>query len=391
MQLALTGATIYTAPGDAPIGGGVVLTDGSTIAAVGRSNEVQIPAGADIVDCSGCSIMAGFWNSHVHFFERKWTNADALPAAELARQLKAFARYGFTSVFDLSSSWENTCRIRARIESGEVAGPAIRSTGEGLVPPDALPSDDVMRVMGVAKTPLPEIADDEQAVAACRKLIDAGADGIKLFVSSQRGTALPQSAMEAAVRAAHAAGKPVFAHPNTAADVIAASNAGVDVIAHTTPTSGPWDESVLAALAESRSALTPTMTLWKYFMRHDRISVQESIVETSAAQLRMFCARGGTVLFGTDWGAVDPDPTDEYELMKRGGMSFEHILASLTTAPAERFGVEQRFGRLAEGLDADLVVIDGDPQRDVSQLAHVRCTIRAGKIVYRASEAYLPT
>jgi len=135
----------------------VVLIDGDTIASV--SIEAP-PADATIIDCTGLTITAGFWNSHVHFFERKWADAANIPAAELAAQLRdTFTRYGFTSVFDLSSPWENTRRIRERIESGEVAGPRIRSTGEGLVPPGAVPSEQVLHAMGVMNTPLPEITD----------------------------------------------------------------------------------------------------------------------------------------------------------------------------------------------------------------------------------------
>jgi hypothetical protein len=59
-----------------------------------------------VLDCSGLTITAGFWNSHVHFFERKWANAATIPAPELTRQLQEMlTRYGFTSVFDLGSMW----------------------------------------------------------------------------------------------------------------------------------------------------------------------------------------------------------------------------------------------------------------------------------------------
>ena len=197
-----------------------------------------------------------------------------------------FTRYGFTGVFDLSSQWENTRRLRGRIESGEVPGPRIRSTGEGLVPPGAVPSEQVLNIMGVMRTPLPEIADAAQASAAARKLLDDGVDAIKLFASAPRGASLPESAIEVVVNEAHRLGKPVFVHPNSGADVLAAVRGGVDVIAHTTPQSGPWDETILTAMQERRVALTPTLTLWKYYMRHDRISAREQSINTATGQLR---------------------------------------------------------------------------------------------------------
>jgi len=385
--LALVGGTVYVSPTEQPIRDGVVLIRGGNIAAVGNRAQVQIPRSTQVLDCSGLTITAGFWNSHVHFFERKWANAATIPARELTRQLQEMlTRYGFTSVFDLGSMWENTRKLRDRIESGEVTGPRIRSTGEALLPPGALPSEQVLNLMGTIKFPAPEIADAAQATAASRKLLDEGVDGIKLFVSSPRSPSLPGSAIEAAVSEAHRVGKPVFVHPNSGADVVAAVRGGVDVIAHTTPHCGRWDETILVAMKERKVALTPTLTLWKYYARHDRLSAQDLIVITELGQLRAWVASGGTVLFGTDLGAVEYDPAEEYALMAEAGMSFPQILASLTTAPAERFGESKQLGQIVAGLQADLVVLKDDPAKNIQALTGVKYTLRAGKIIYRASE-----
>lgn len=383
-SLALVGGTIYPSPTDEPVRDGVVLIAGGKIAAVGSRVQVQIPRTAQILDSKGLTIVAGFWNSHVHFFERKWADAGNIPAGELGRQLEEMlTRYGFTSVFDTGSMWENTRQIRDRIESGEVPGSRIRSTGAGLVPPGALPSDQVLSMMGSMKFPAPEVSDAAQAAAAARKLLEQGVDGIKLFASSPRGAPLPESAMQAAVQEAHRAGKPVFVHPNSAADVLAAVRGGVDIIAHTTPHSGPWDEALLRAMKERQVALTPTLTLWKYYMRHDRASARDKVADTEIGQLRAWVALGGTVLFGTDLGAVEYDPSEEYGLMAEAGMSFRQILASLTTAPAERFGESNRLGRIAAGYQADVVVLQADPAGKIQALSKVKYTLRSGKILYR--------
>ena len=78
----------------------------------------------------------------------------------------------------------------------------------------------------------------------------------------------------------------------------------------------------------------------------------------------------------------DYDATEEYELMAEAGMDFRQILASLTTAPAERFDESKRLGRIAEGFLADLVVLSGDPSKDVRALAAVGYTIRRGELIY---------
>jgi imidazolonepropionase-like amidohydrolase len=222
--------------------------------------------------------------------------------------------------------------------------------------------------MGVMTTALPEIANAAQAAAVSRKLLDEGVDGIKLFASSPRSASLPESVIQAAVSEAHRLGKPVFVHPNSGADVLAAVRGGVDVIAHTTPQSGPWDKTILTTMKERRVALTPTLTLWKYSMRHDRISTREQFANTAIGQLRAWLACGGTVLFGTDVGAVDSDPSEEYALMAEAGMSFRQILGSLTTAPAERFEKSKQLGRIAAGFQADLVVLKDDPSKNIRAL-----------------------
>jgi len=384
---ALVGATIYVSPTETPIRDAVVLIQGEKIVSVGSRAQMQFPETAHVLDCFGLTITAGLWNSHVHFFERKWADVATIPAPELGRQLQdMLTRYGFTSVFDTGSVWENTRRLRDRIDSGEVPGPKIRTTGEGLVPPGALPSDQVLGMMGVMKLPAPEIADAAQAAAGAKKLLDAGVDGIKIFASAPRSAPLSESVFQAAANEAHRAGKPVFVHPNNATDVLSAVRGGVDIVAHTTPHSGPWDETLLAAMKEHRVALTPTLTLWKYYARHDRLSAQEKVTDTEIGQLRAWLTAEGTVLFGTDLGAVGYDPTEEYALMSEAGMTFPQILASVTTNPAERFGDANKRGRIAAGLQADLAVFHQDPAINLRALAQVKFTLRAGKMIYRAAE-----
>src|SRR4029077_7288122 len=100
--------------------------------------------------------------------------------------------------------------------------------------------------------------------------------------SSPRGPSLSESVIKALVDQVRPSGKPVFVHPNDGADVLAAIRAGADVVAHTTPRSGPWDEAIFAAAKNRRAALTPTLTIWKHFLRHHPPSTQEKGGENAA-------------------------------------------------------------------------------------------------------------
>jgi imidazolonepropionase-like amidohydrolase len=101
-------------------------------------------------------------------------------------------------------------------------------------------------------------------------------------------------------------------------------------------------------------------------------------------QVRDYARLGGQILFGTDVGYLaDYDPLREYELMEAAGLTWRQILASLTTDPAIRFNETGRRGRLAQGMDGDLVVLGADPMRGSRALADVRFTIRTGRVIFQ--------
>jgi imidazolonepropionase-like amidohydrolase len=397
-QLALVGGTIYTSPTEEPIRDGVILIDGGKILAVGRRASVRVPRGTDVIDATGATITAGFWNSHVHFLERMWTDPATIPASDLTRQFQMMlTQYGFTSVFDIWSSWENTRQLRERVESGEVAGPRIRATGPAMFPGSAgeTPLMEIappatwatLGFMPHERIQLPRVADAGEAAGIARKRLDEGADGLKLYVAfpGRNGGVMPDSVIAAVVKEGHSKGKPVFVHPTTADGLMASVRAGVDVLAHTTPQSGPWNERILAAMSQARVALIPTLSFWRYQVRHERISAADGLEEMAIGQLRSWVRAGGEVLYGTDLGWVTSyDPTGEYVLMAKAGMTFPQILASLTTAPAARFGASNQLGRIVSGLAADLTILRTDPAKDIRALAAVDYTIRDGKVIYRS-------
>jgi len=76
------------------------------------------------------------------------------------------------------------------------------------------------------------------------------------------------------------------------------------------------------------------------------------------------------------------DTAEEFTWMSRAGMTFQKVLSSLTTNPAQRFGCSNRSGRIAKGMDADLVVLSADPAQSTVAFSQVRYTIRGGKIIY---------
>src|SRR3546814_8539830 len=126
----------------APIENGAVLVRDDRIVAVGPASQIGAGEDAVVIDADGGTVLAGFWNSHVHFTEPKWAGAADLPAPRLQSQLQEMlVRYGFTSVVDTGSDPRDTGPLRARIESGELAGPRILTAMSPLYPPDGVRSE----------------------------------------------------------------------------------------------------------------------------------------------------------------------------------------------------------------------------------------------------------
>ena len=391
-RLALVGGTVYIDPMTDPVRDGVVVIQEGKITFVGRKGSTRIPQDIQIIDCAGMTVTAGLWNSHVHLLQRKWADAATLPSSELTRQLQEMlTQYGFTSAFDTWSMWENTRRLRDRIESGEIAGPRIRTTGEAIVSKGvaATPASwAALGFMALEGFQVPRVTEASEVAIAAKKLLDSGVDGLKFYAATpgRTGVVMPDDVIRAGVKEAHSRGKPVFAHPTSEAGLLASVRAGVDIVAHTTPQSGPWSQGTLSAMKRAGIALIPTLKLWKYEFRHERMSLADGFVKTAVSQLRAWVGAGGVVLFGTDVGYMSEyDPTEEYSLMAEAGMGFPQILASLTTAPADRFGASTQLGRVAAGFAADLTVLRRDPSKDIRALSVVGYTIRDGKVIYRAA------
>jgi imidazolonepropionase-like amidohydrolase len=374
-SLAITDAVAYTSPSAPPIRGATVVTKDGRIVAIG--NRVQIPPGYEVIRCEGCAVLAGFWNSHVHFTEQKWDAADRQPAKKLSEQLESMLTHsGFTTVVDTGSLLANTAALRRRIDSGEVPGPRILTAGQPLFPPDGIPyyvkdslPPDVVRQMAPPK-------DAREAAAAVTANIRGGADIIKVFTGSwvSRGKVLPmpeEIAIEA-VRTAHRSNRLVFSHPSNLAGTQIAIDSGVDVFAHAPEDTRGIDDGLLKEAVARGMTMIPTLKLF---------SGDDNIVDIRRV-VRRFHELGGNVVFGTDTGYLsDYDIKEEFEQLTKAGFSWSGILSMLTENPARLFK-DQNRGRIAPGMIADLTVLGADPATDPSAFSRVRFTIRNGRVIF---------
>lgn len=376
--LALVGGTVYHSPEAVPLfDATVVLLDGK-VAGVGPRSKVTIPKGAVVLDCAGTVIVAGFQNSHVHFTEQKWVDAAHQDVARLSNALSAMlTRFGFTTVVDTASSLANTVALRRRIESGEVAGPRIFTAGEALYPPEGVPFYVRDSLPAAVVNVLPQPSTPAAAVDVVRQHVQGGADVLKLFTGSwvARGNVLPMPTEIASAAAAEAHGhkRLVLAHESNVAGLRVALDARVDILVHGIDDSRGLTAEDRARMRRQNVAVVPTLMLFQ----------EGRYLFDVLDEVGHYARSGGQILFGTDVGYLTAyDPTEEYVLMASAGLGWREILASLTTSPAERFGEANRRGRISPGMDADLVVLDSDPVRDVRAFANVRYTVRGGVLIY---------
>ena len=184
----------------------------------------------------------------------------------------------------------------------------------------------------------------------------------------------------AAVEVAHAQGKPVFAHPQnrTGLDTVIVSE--VDVMAHIIPGEPAYNAEQLAHFKAQGTALTPTLALFARF-RAGPLWGRGWWIPASANS-RHFRRMAASFCLG-------PMSASPSSMTRRSNTNSMHrtlserqVLASLTTNPALYFKAAKK-GKVEKGFDADLTVLDGDPVADISNLARVAYTIRAGRIIYQ--------
>jgi imidazolonepropionase-like amidohydrolase len=390
----LRAARLYVAPDRPAIDDAAVLIVDGKVVDAGPADDVPSRGAERLTACEGGTVTAGFQNSHVHFTEERFAHAAAKPPAELAVAMtEMLNRWGFTTVVDTASNVANTVSLRERVERGEIPGPRILTAGFPLFPKDGIPiylRDMPPELLAM----LPQPGSVEEALAEIQANFDAGADATKLFLMTPQGEGRyafmqPDIALAAADET-HRRGRLVLAHPTEIEGINLAIEAGVDVLVHTTAGGGRtvWDAALLEQMLARDMAVVPTLMLFPYEFARQKLPerVVEAGTEDVIGQVRAFADVGGQILFGTDVGYVtDYDPTGEYRLMARALTSMQ-ILASLTTAPAARWKEEARRGRVAAGMDADLVVLEADPAADAANFAKVRCTIRGGRIVHGPSD-----
>jgi imidazolonepropionase-like amidohydrolase len=377
-----------------------VLVEGGRIVAVAR--KLKAPAGIEVVEAHGRTLLPGLMDGHVHVFPG--AQADAL-------------RFGVTTVFDMYSTADGATIARWRAQRwshGPVTEADTFTAGIGATTPGGHPTE----LVAGRSPPLPTLAADADAHAFMRARIAAGSDYIKVLQDdgARRGEPATMPAFTPArfaevIKAAKATGRLVVVHVQKLADARIAVASGVNALEHAV-CDEPIDDALVAAMKANGVAQTATLATYAGLAgSHDarELAADPAIAPyLSARQKQMLTldwryprpddyaiafanttrlARAGvTMIAGTD----SPNPTTafgpsldlELELLVRAGLSPTQALVAATSAPARFFGTRDR-GRIAPGLKADMILVDGDPTKDITALRRIAAIWKNGYAVDR--------
>jgi imidazolonepropionase-like amidohydrolase len=387
--LAIRGARVFD--GERVLPRATVIVRGATIAAVGVDEPV--PSGAEVIDGAGKTLLPGLIDAHAHRQEKEGALEQALAL-------------GVTTELGMMGDPAAARRLR----TGEATRAALYSAGWAVTVAGGLGTEDEV---------VPTLGDGEDGVAFVAARRAEGSDYIEVMLDDGSGWGRPHPTLSAAqlasvIAAAHRAGTIAMVDIATHGEAARAIEAGADGLAHLY-IEGP-DPALARRIAASGAFVMATMpvlhsicdgtrgaaladdpAIAPYLMPEAELALRQSYALFSpgtdcgairAAALEL-SALGVPILAGTDAGS--PGTThgaslhDALALLVEAGLTPTEALVAATSAPARAFRLEQ-IGRIAPGHRADLLLVDGDPTRDVAATRAIAAVWKGGVMLDRSRQ-----
>lgn len=376
--------------GERVVANAAIVLDGPLIAWVGRRARVPREfARAEPLEAAGRFALPGLINCHSHLtldgsadFAAETRTPPTTQALKAFRNARAQLRAGVTTVRDLGAPGAMVIELGRVIESGMLEGPRVIAAGRGVT------------TTGGHGIEIGRVADGALEVRrAVREQVMAGARVVKIFSTGgvlgegSRPEVSQYSPEEtrAAVEEAHKARLRITTHAHGAEGVRIAATAGVDSVEHATM----LDARATRALKEHDVAIVPTLSALDALAshldllpEHERERARE-VAARHHESVRMAKKAHVRIAAGTDAGTpfnLHGAFARELVLLHEVALTREEALVAATTEAARVVGRED-LGRIAAGRAADLLLVDGDPLRDLAVLRAPRAVYVRGTLV----------
>ncbi|MFE0756284.1 amidohydrolase family protein [Inquilinus sp. NPDC058860] len=396
----ITGAMIWDGSGREPYPGQVVVR-GDRIHAVAPAAERLDAGGCEAVDGGGATLMPGLVEGHAHLSfcgAARNTDLGDIPTEEHVLETMWNAEllldHGFTSCYSAASAKTRLdVVIRDKVDQGRLKGPRIKAASPEITVTGGLGDETRLHL---ARASFGMVCDGPEEIRrAVRLCIREDVDNIKInisgddFVDPAKGgmSVMSQAEVTAAVEAAHDFGRRVNCHARASEAVKRAIRAGVDVIYHCEQA----DSEALDMLeaVKDRVFVGPAIGLiyntiheagpWGIDEEKARKLGMHLCLEASQRTYAEMRRRGIRVVIGGDYGfAWTPQGTnarDVEHFVKLFGYTPSEALQCATRIGGELMGMGDRLGQVREGFLADLILVDGDPLKDIT-LIHDHGAIR---------------
>lgn len=377
--------------------GWTVLVKGDTIVAAGAIT-FKLPAITRIIAMKGTTLMPGMIEGHSHLFlhpynEVEWndqvmTESRAERTARAVSHAAATLFAGFTTVRDLGTEGAlyDDVGLKTAIKKGVVPGPrmivATRAiVAKGTYGPN-LHNADIDLPQGAA-----EVGNVNEMSAEVRTQINKGADLIKLYADYRwgiDGKAMPTFSTEEIAMAtgiAKSSGRQTVAHASTIEGMRRAIMGGVSTIEH----GDEGDEAIFKLMKDKGVALCPTLAAgeataqyrgWKKGAGPEPARISEKKKSFQSA-----LKSGVTICMGGDVGVfTHGDNAREMELMVEYGMKPIDVLRSATSVNATVFGYGDKIGSIRKEMLADIILVQGNPEDNISAVRKVVFVMKDGKV-----------
>ena len=372
---------------------GTTLDSASLVISGGRITSIspgQLNVEASVhLDATGMTVMPGLIDTHCHLLgSSKADSAEALDRwmeENLAALFSDYLGNGFTTIMSVGDYFPAILEVRQRLEDGKIPGPRLLATGRGFTAPDDWPLPIYLHSPWSRAQGMVEVAEPGSARTNVRELASAGVDALKVVIDRKMvpDAVLSDDVLAAIIDEAQAVGVSVFVHAETVDDMLNAVNHGADRLVHTPGTGSIAATEAARLLREESIPISTTVSIfsaeWDEAMGQERTADRAAEHAQILENIRHLWDEGVTVAFGTD-SPPGLDFMAEARALSNV-LTPEEIIIALTSNAAAFLDLSDEIGTLEAGKIADVLIVDGDPLSDISDLANVEIVIKNGDVV----------